>query len=288
MNQEETREIAKSMFGDELYQQRARRAFPILVRQAKQHQPIFYQELAAELEMPNPRNLNFVLGSIGTTLQELSRKKDWEIPKIQALVVNVDTKQPGPGFFGGEDAFKQLPRWKRNSQVAALYGDIFAYSDWDEVLKELGLFPLSVTAKKLIAAAAEFHGGGESDAHRQMKEAIASDPTLIDLPARCHCLGMEYRLPSGDALDVFLEYGRKRIAVEVKTSISDLADVTRGLFQCVKYQAVIDALAAYENWGTTLEIILALESKLPAELVPLRNALQVRVVDGVDYRSGEG
>jgi hypothetical protein len=62
--------MAKNIFGYELYQRRARVAFPILVRQADAKEPITYEALAAELGMPNPRNLNFVLanGSAHTTL----------------------------------------------------------------------------------------------------------------------------------------------------------------------------------------------------------------------------
>ena len=66
--------IAKSIEGDKPYQKQARRAFPLLVRQAFAHQPIFYESLATELGMPNPRNLNYVLGSIGTSINELSDK----------------------------------------------------------------------------------------------------------------------------------------------------------------------------------------------------------------------
>ncbi len=65
----ETGEVAKFIEGKKLYQERARKALPLLVRQALANQPILYSDLAQELDMPNPRNLNYVLGSIGYTLQ---------------------------------------------------------------------------------------------------------------------------------------------------------------------------------------------------------------------------
>jgi len=83
----ETGEIAKSIEGEKLYQERARKALPLLVRQALANQPIFYSDLANELEMPNPRNLNYVLGSIGQTLQEISVEWKDEIPPINCLVM---------------------------------------------------------------------------------------------------------------------------------------------------------------------------------------------------------
>ncbi len=72
----ETAKIAAPLIGDKLYQQRARKALPILVRQASVRKSIFYSDLADELKMPNARNLNYVLGSIGQALNNLSEKWD--------------------------------------------------------------------------------------------------------------------------------------------------------------------------------------------------------------------
>ena len=52
---------AELLISDKLYVQRARIALPILVRQAKNGECIFYSNLAEEIGMPNPRNLNYVL-----------------------------------------------------------------------------------------------------------------------------------------------------------------------------------------------------------------------------------
>lgn len=59
--------------GDKLYQQRARLALPYLVRQAKANKKIYYSDLAHEVDMPNARNLNYVLGEIGTALESLAK-----------------------------------------------------------------------------------------------------------------------------------------------------------------------------------------------------------------------
>ncbi len=82
----ETGQIAKALSGDKLYQERARKALPILVRQALANQHIYYSDLTIELGMPNPRNLNFVLGSIGQSLQQLSTTWQEDIPPINCLV----------------------------------------------------------------------------------------------------------------------------------------------------------------------------------------------------------
>ncbi len=73
--------------GEKLYQKRARKALPILVRQAKAEQPIYYSDLAEELNMPNPRNLNYVLGAVGNSLKKLEKKWKEEIPLINVIVI---------------------------------------------------------------------------------------------------------------------------------------------------------------------------------------------------------
>src|ERR1700733_23901 len=60
-NRPEQRDAASLLVGHELYLERARDAFPMLVRQAHARQTIFYSDLAGELNMSNPRNLNYVL-----------------------------------------------------------------------------------------------------------------------------------------------------------------------------------------------------------------------------------
>ena len=89
--------IAEPISGDSLYQLRARQALPLLVRQAEAAQQISYSHLAEELSMPNPRNLNYPLGSIGLTIENLSKAWKEKIPPIQCLVVNKSTGIPGEG-----------------------------------------------------------------------------------------------------------------------------------------------------------------------------------------------
>ena len=77
--------IAAPISGDKLYQTRARKVLPILVRQAEAGATIYYSSLAEEIGIPNPRNLNYVLGSIGTTMENLSKVWKTKVPPIQCL-----------------------------------------------------------------------------------------------------------------------------------------------------------------------------------------------------------
>jgi hypothetical protein len=277
MMYDETQEIARSMFGDQLYQQRAQIALPLLVRQAWLQNTILYQELADELEMPKARNLNFVLGSVGTTLLELGQEWGEIIPPIQSLVVNQGTGQPGTGFFGGKDAYQKLSKRQREAFLQKQRADIYGYPKWDEVLKALELPLPESDIDGLLEKAANFHAGGESEAHKRLKLAIAEDPTLIGLPASCQCVGVEHRLPSGDSLDLLLKHRRTEYAIEVKPASSPREDIVRGMFQCVKYRAVLVSWRAFKQVDVDCEVILVLGGELPADLLPLKNALQIRV-----------
>lgn len=75
--------------------------------------------------------------------------------------------------------------------------------------------------------------------------------------------------------------GDEWVAAEVKSSLSNSADVVRGLFQCVKYRAVMAAAQAAEGLARDARAVLVLEGKLGQELIPLRNILGVEVFEEV-------
>lgn len=277
----------KSMFGDQLYQQRARRALPILVRQAATQTPIFYEALANELGMPNPRNLNWVLGSVGVTLQELGRKPGWnrDIPHIQSLVINQRDRLPGSRFEGFlADRVKGYHNFSSAEKRAYLDGywhDIFAYPRWNEILNACGLEPATTQAAIIIdkAKTGRSGGGGEGPEHRALKEFVRDNPSVVGLPNGFPRGTVEAPLPSGDKLDV-LFYARSRmLAVEVKSRISNTVDLTRGLFQCVKYQTVMEVERGLRNGTYSIDAVLVVGREFPDSLKPLRNSLGIEVVE---------
>ncbi|WP_233418111.1 hypothetical protein [Vibrio cholerae] len=88
-------------------------------------------------------------------------------------------------------------------------------------------------------------------------------------------------MPSGDSVDVMFSYRKQMVAVEVKSRISDVADINRGLFQCVKYQAVTEAMLGTQGKPQNVQTLLVLESSFPKELIPLKNMLGVKVIADV-------
>ncbi|MDH6265035.1 hypothetical protein M2360_000416 [Rhizobium sp. SG_E_25_P2] len=281
-----TAHIAEPISGESLYQERARRALPMLVRQAESGNSIFYSDLADELGMSNPRNLNFVLGSIGRTLENLSKRWKQKIPPIQCLVLNKNTHLPGEGigwFLIKKEDFSSLSTVRKRAIVDAELAHIYGYPRWREVLQILDLPPVNQSFAKVNEAAAG-RGGGESESHRKMKEFVAVHPEVVGLPASTAGGKCEHPLPSGDKLDVSFVTKAGWIAVEVKTEISNEADIVRGLYQCVKYVAVMQAVEASENREISAQAFSAIAGKLPKNLLPLKNMLGVAVIEDVSYQ----
>lgn len=279
----ETAEVSEGLYGDKLYQKRAREAFPFLVRQALMGETIFYSDLAEEMGMPNERNLNYVLGCIGTTILELAKQKNEDIPPIQCLVVNKATKLPGEGFgwFISESDFKKLDKKQKRIVVNGQLSKIYAYPSWLDILRELGLqqpsFPSPVKGNPT-------NGGGESLAHKKLKEFVANNPTVVGLPAGCSKGETEFSLPSGDSIDVKFIWRNELIAVEVKSAISDMSDINRGLYQCIKYQAVSEAMLGIQGKPKNVRTLLVLESSFPKELISTKNMLGIEVIANVTIK----
>ena len=284
-----TATISEPISGDKAYQVRARAALPLLVRQAQAGAPVFYSDLAEELGMPNPRNLNYVLGSIGQSLERLSKAWKTKVPPIQCLVVNKGTGLPGEGigwFLVKKEDFSALPLRQKRAIVEAELQHVFSYPRWQEVLKALELEPTPSDFSYFVSKATGRFGGDEGEDHKALKEYVARNPKVIGLGANTSTGITEYPLPSGDSLDVSFNGRKIWVAVEVKSSISAEGDIVRGLFQCVKYRAVMEAVLLTESRPQSARALLVLESKFPQSLISLRNMLGVEVVDGVSPKNG--
>ena len=272
--------IRKFKSGQQLYQQRARNALPILVRQAMANEKIYYATLAKELDMSNPRNLNDVLDCIGNAVLELNEllSKEEKIPLINGIVVNQHTGLPGDSVHFIRQ--KLDPRQKEaivNRELA----DVFFYGKWPFVLNELGLKMPDDLGSRLIESTTHQSRGGEGEEHKQLKAYIADHPEIVGLKKSLGTGETEVELPSGDTPDVLFQNSKCRVAVEVKSRISNEADLKRGIFQCVKYRAVLKACRSVEIGNYEVNSILAIEGQLTKDLIKIKNTLGVKVFENI-------
>ena len=269
--------IAKHEPDKKLYQTRARAILPILVRQAVARQKISYGDLGKELNLHH-RVLRTPLGCIGDTLLELGEQWQEEIPPIQGLVVNQQTELPGNNV---NFLRRKMDPWEKKAIVKVELEKVSNYPKWSDVLEELGLSPAEPLNSQRVPPADHRGGTAESDAHKRLKDYIARHPRAVGLNKSLAPGETECKLPSGDIPDVLFQGKRCHIAVEVKSHISDDADLRRGLFQCVKYRAILKACRSLEGGIYEVDVLLAIEGSLPKELIPVRNTLGVKVIENV-------
>jgi hypothetical protein len=272
--------------GTRPYLEKAREAFPILVRQAKAGHPITYENLAKEIGMPNPRNLNYPLGSIGNAMQVIGKLWGEEIPAIQCLVLSKTTGLPGEGvywFISNKEAYLNSTRQVRKQIVDGILADIYVYPKWNEVLAFLALKPIEIDFSTELESAKRSggYGGGESESHKDFKTWVFNNPSALNLHGKITPIQMEYPFITLDEIDVAFRKKDTFIGVEVKSKISNKADILRGLFQCIKYDALIQAEQLLNPKTLSSQVILALEGSFPKSLIPVKNILGVEVVDNL-------
>ena len=151
-------------------------------------------------------------------------------------------------------------------------------SRWNQVLEALAL-------PKIVPPGGKPHGkGGESDAHKALKNHVRNHPEIVG--ADEGWLGfVEYSLPSLDEIDVVFRSSTELVAVEVKSKISDLypGDYERGIYQTVKYGALLEAMTHDDQYNIPASIrsVLVLESQLPERYAKVVDALGVEVIEHV-------
>ena len=125
---------------------------------------------------------------------------------------------------------------------------------------------------------AEFNGVGEGQEHKALKQYVFDNCKKIfgvDFTTR----EIEYELPSGDRVDVTAASHLAVWHIEVKSRISRHNDIRRGIYQCVKYKAVADAVERVEGRVREVRSLLVVGKELPdSELAELARTLKIRVL----------
>ena len=276
-----------NIHGQKLYEQRARSILPALIRQAKAKQTVTYGHLSAEFGMPNARNLNYPLGTIGGALSALSDKWGEKVPPIQALVVNDSTGLPGTGISDFLEHPKEYLNSGKEDQQATfkeLLRHIYRYPNWDDVLSSLGIESLTnkppqIPKKKIRPKYPK--GSVESRAHKELKEYVAKNPEVANLARDLAPGETEYTFLSLDAVDLLFENKRQVIGVEVKSAISKDDDLERGLYQCVKYAALLHAREKVRQTRRDIHVILVVGKSFPGILRSIQNTLGIDVRDDI-------
>lgn len=239
---------------------------PVLIYWAKTGETHHtYGDLSAAIGRPNFHRLGYSLGMLQNVIVELSASSKQNIPTLNCLVRNKKEGIPSNGFSFVWEKYEELEEEGKSLLIEGLISKTIKYPNWDWVLNKLELSPYSPFTDKdraAIKSAADKRGGNEGKEHKELKEYICNHPELIGLKDIVRAK-TKHRLPSGDMLDVYFELADgTQVAVEVKSSISDDADITRGIFQCVKYKAILEALKITDSKANEIKVIYVTARKL--------------------------
>ena len=261
--------------------------------------PITYLRLA---ELINRRNANgdiwargmgSILGLVTKMVETVTDQIPENVPYLTSIVVDSTGKDaglPGTGVSDWWPGYQHFTRAEKEAKVAVAHQQVLAFgSKWNDVLKLLGFPPVGVCegdGKSVAASGGGESGGwagGESDAHKALKEYVLNNPQIVGADAAWQGW-QEYPLLSGDQIDVFFRGEDEWVGVEVKSSTSEgnFEDYRRGLFQVVKYKAVLNAQAKIDRPFNPpkVRVYLVLEGKLPLELRETMRMLEVSVMMG--------
>jgi hypothetical protein len=100
---------------------------------------------------------------------------------------------------------------------------------------------------------------------------------LVGAPKSCKKGWPEKQLRSLDEIDVWFSSPGKELAVEVKSRRSNDFDLQRGIYQCVKYRAVLEAQNRTDKVKSSVRACLVSERRLPEELARLAHLFDVDV-----------
>lgn len=212
----------------------------------------------------------YMLGKVQDVIDTLNKtdefsKEEEKIPSLNSLCTKNGVPSNGFGFV--RPGYEKLTEEEKKEVTTLWTSKAISYGKkWFKVLDRLGIEPINDFTQQEIEAITQKPkdriGGGEGSAHRELKNRICNNPDIIGYDNVKHAATEEV-LPSGDKLDVYFELNNGDIvAVEVKSATSDDDDHKRGIFQCVKYQAVLEAMQSIRKTGNNITVILVTETEL--------------------------
>ena len=280
--------------------------------------PLTYKQLAVLLDRRNKhgeiwaRGLGYILGKVTNLIEGIQPHYPEEIPYLTSIVVGSKGQNeglPGTGVKNWWPGYEKLSRPDRQAIVHVAYKKVMDFSNrWNDVLTLLGLpaivpgAPTSSSTPGTQGASAGGTGGeggwggGESEQHKALKNYVLNNPQRFGAETSWDAWP-EHVLRSGDAIDVFFRsadvldsaLGKSTevtwVGVEVKSSISDglISDYERGIYQAVKYKAVLQAQAKIDRPENPprVRVYLVLESNLPDIYRKTADTLGVAVVSNI-------
>jgi len=222
------------------------------------------------------------------TLMERIQEKYPDAPLLNILMVNASDGYAGPGagyFLAKRFRKRRLEKegirdadwnlWTKHCDKAAQ--EVYAYGDkWDAIFQNVfdeqwEPAPPRDGAEK---DGTRFGEGGEGPNHKALRLWTRANPHRIGRRYAGYRAETEVMLASADRVDVVYYGEAETIALEVKSKDSNYEDLRRGVFQCIKYRAVMQAMDIRDK--PQVEAVLVTQTPLPVDLMAITRKNGIR------------
>lgn len=214
---------------------------------------------------------------------------DPSVPLLNVLLVQQATKLPSNGAGSylahrydqptlaeerAKDLYPEL--WRTTFDTAA--GEVYAtpLAEWQRVYEMAYQEPLDLQQIEQLREQRKTgteqdginHGRtGEGPNHQALRLWVCANPSLVRPELENAAAATEFVLDSADRVDVLFRTASGVVAVEVKCRDSNIVDLRRGVFQCIKYRAVLQAMDI--RGSDVIHAMLVTEEVLPSEIKAL-------------------
>ena len=253
-----------------------------LIQAAKQRSSITYGNAKRQLESEIGFNTIFSsrMGMPAGVLMIRILNVRPDCPLLNILLVRQADGMPGPGagpFMADYLGNRRLAspgfrdrhpqRWRAACDEIAT--DVYAFRDWDGVYDEAFGHPLPAATR---SEGTERDGirharRGEGPNHKALRLWVRDNPSLVRPSYADFETDTEVVLESADRVDVVYYGPASTIVIEVKSLDSDDADLRRGVYQCIKYRAVMEAMDVRSE--PHVVPVLVTQMRLPGDLAEL-------------------
>lgn len=272
-----------------LTQHAARPLAQWVIHAAKRRSSVTYGEAARRLEIEfefdniSPTRMGIPAGALMYRILEVQP----DCPLLNILLVRQGDGMPGEGAgpfmtdYLGEPRLARLGyrdrhprRWRAAcDEIAA---DVYASRDWDRVYREAfgERLPPAILPEGTERDGINHARRGEGPSHKALRLWIARNPRRVRRAYADFETDTEVVLESADRVDVVYYGPTSTVVIEVKSLDSDELDLRRGVFQCIKYRAVMQAMDIRSD--AQVLSVLVTQRSLPGDLAELVRRHRIR------------
>ena len=256
-----------------------------LISAAKERKTLTYGEAKRRLETECGFGKIFPtrMGLVAGTAMDEILAHDPTAPLLNVLLVRADTRLPGDGVNGylrerflvenAGDIGNSPEFRKRIVRKAAQY--VYSYTGWDDLYRQIfGNSLDSTTIETVEMDGIRYGRKGEGDNHKRLRLWVKNNPDKLKKEYRKVRAETEVELLSGDRVDVVYYAEKKTVVIEVKSRDSNWADLRRGIYQCIKYRAVMGAQILQQS--IPVHSLLVTEEELDGDLKQLAKKMKIK------------